>query len=228
MDKVWIDRLENLKLRKKELEERSIHRLWGEGNPFYSLYDIGDYTFYPYKVVWKYVAGKISGKAEFSTAVLQPITDKFVGMKAVIPNEKLMLIPLENEQEAYYVSGILNSSIVQLLVASYVIETAISTHIAKMVKVPKFDQNNSLHQKISELSKEAHELARRYYERGDLHAYDRLKMIEKQVDETVSKVYGITEDQLREVRRCLAVLKGEEVEGEHTEKLRERGLERLM
>ena len=58
---------------KNELENRSIQKLWGKRNPFYSVYDIGDYTFYPYKLVWKYVAGKISGKAEFSTAVIEPI-----------------------------------------------------------------------------------------------------------------------------------------------------------
>ncbi|MEM4635437.1 MAG: N-6 DNA methylase, partial [Candidatus Nitrosocaldus sp.] len=48
---------------KNELSARSIHRLWGKNNPFYSLYDIGNYTFASYKVVWKRIAGAITGKA---------------------------------------------------------------------------------------------------------------------------------------------------------------------
>ena len=151
---------------RNELKNRSLHKLWGKRNPFYSLYDIGDYTFYPYKVVWKYVAGKISGKAEFSTAVIEQVEDVLLGIKTVIPNEKLMLVPFSTKEEAYYVSAILNSSISQLLVASYVIETAISTHILEKIKIPKFDSSNSLHLKLSELSKKAHQLTKQIYEEG--------------------------------------------------------------
>ena len=57
------------------LEQRAIHKLWGKKNPFYSIYDIGDYTFKPYKVAWKEIAGKISGKGEFSACVLQSEDD---------------------------------------------------------------------------------------------------------------------------------------------------------
>ena len=115
---------------KQELEQRSLYKLAGKDKIWFGIHvNIGKFTFAPYKVVWKYIAGKISGKAEFLTAVLEPVNDKFVGEKPVIPNEKLMLIPLDNKDEAYYVSGILNSSPAELLVASYVIETAISTHI---------------------------------------------------------------------------------------------------
>lgn len=73
-----------------DLEKRSLHKLWGKRNPFYALYDIGEYTFKPYKVMWKYVAGKISGKGAFSVAVVEPVEDKYFGKKVVIPNEKLI------------------------------------------------------------------------------------------------------------------------------------------
>jgi hypothetical protein len=36
---------------KQELQNRAVHKLWGKGNPFHSIYDISDYTFYPYKVI---------------------------------------------------------------------------------------------------------------------------------------------------------------------------------
>nr|WP_240922552.1 N-6 DNA methylase [Thermococcus sp. 9N3] len=148
---------------KKELEIRSIHKLWGKGNPFYSVYDIGEYTFRPYKVVWKYVAGKISGKAEFSTAVMAYKDDEYLGQKMMIPNEKIMLVPLENENEAHYLSAVLNSTITQLIVASYTIETQISTHVLNNVKVPTFDPSTPTHIELAELSKKAHEVAREKY-----------------------------------------------------------------
>jgi methylase of polypeptide subunit release factors len=107
---------------KEALKNRAIHKLWGRENPFYSLYDIGDYTFYPYKVVWKNIAGAITGKAtEFTCAVISSIDDKFLGKKLMIPNVKLMLIPLKKEEEAHYVCSLLNSSITSLFVASYVL-----------------------------------------------------------------------------------------------------------
>jgi methionine-rich copper-binding protein CopC/uncharacterized protein YunC (DUF1805 family) len=202
---------------KKELENRSIHKLWGKGNPFYSVYDIGDYTFYPYKVVWKYIAGKISGKAEFSTAVLGPIKTEHLGIKTVIPNEKLMLIPFKDSEEAYYVCGILNSSIVQLIVSSYVIETAISTHIVKVIKIQKFDQSNSLHERLSQLSYKAHELAKKIYEENREDLKEDLSKIEEEIDKTVAQLYGITDEELDEIRKCLAILKEGEIPEEEEE-----------
>ncbi len=195
---------------KQELEERSLYKLAGKDKIWFGIHvNIGKFTFAPYKVVWKYVAGKISGKAEFSTAVLEPVNDKFVGKKPVIPNEKLMLIPLDNKEEAYYVSGILNSSPAELLVASYVIETAISTHILNKIKTPKFNPKNKLHLKLSQLSKKAHELAKKYYEQNDEKALKELKKVEEEIDKTVAKLYGINEKELKEIKRCLRILKGE-------------------
>jgi hypothetical protein len=33
-----------------DLEDRSFHKLWGKRNPFYAVYDIGGYSFAPFKV----------------------------------------------------------------------------------------------------------------------------------------------------------------------------------
>jgi len=199
---------------KKELETRSIHRLWGKGNPFYSVYDIGKYTFYPYKVVWKYIAGAIRGKAEFSCAVLEPIVDKYVGTKTVIPNEKLMLVPFDDVDEAYYLSAILNSSFIRALVASYMVETAVSTHILDNVFVPKYSPRNELRKRIAELSKRAHELTREIIEHGRKDLESELKGVELEIDRLVAKLYGIPEKSVKAVRKLLHILLGEEYEEE--------------
>ncbi|WP_456328313.1 Eco57I restriction-modification methylase domain-containing protein [Archaeoglobus sp.] len=197
---------------KDELERRSIHKLWGKGNPFYSVYDIGAYTFYPYKVAWKEISGKISGKAEFHTCVLEPIDHPILGNRTVIPDHKLMLIPLNDRNEAYYVSAILNSSIASLTVSSYTIETSIDPRVVEHIRIPKFDRNNPIHQKLSELSKKAHEIAKEIHKNKRAELKPKLQKIEEEIDKLVAQLYGITDEELREIKRCLKILKEGEIE----------------
>jgi len=210
---------------RNELENRSIHKLWGKGNPYYAVYDIGIYTFASYKVVWKNVAGEISGKAEFSCAVIGDYEDKFLGRKMLIPNVKLMLVPLESEEEAHYLCGVLNSMFVRAIVASYVIETGISTHILDTIKPPRYSPNNILHKKIASLSGRAHELAKcihvgrkpDYCRRID--AEQELRNVEREIDLAVAQLFGLSEDDLREFEKLMAILSGRELpsEGEEVE-----------
>jgi methylase of polypeptide subunit release factors len=202
---------------KRDLEKRQIHKLWGKDNPFYSLYDIGDYSFAPYKVCWKVVAGKISGKGEFSTSVVESINDNFLGNKTAITDIKLILIPFKNKDEANYVSAVLNSSFSYVIVASYVIETGISAHVLEHIYIPKFNSKEKLHIKLSEFSKKAHELTKKYYEQNDLVAQAELKKVEEEIDKTVAKLYGITDDELEEIKKTLRILKEGEVEEEDSE-----------
>lgn len=184
---------------KEELEDRSIHKLWGRGKPFYTLYDIGGYTFKPYKVAWKYIAGGVSGKARFSAAVLEPVSDQYVGVKTVIPNEKLVIVPLEDRSEAYYLAGILNSSPIILLVSSYALGTAISTHILEYIRVPKYDPGDPLHRKLSMLSEEAHKVARLIHGKDRANLKNKLKRIEAEIDSITAQLYNITEKELRDI-----------------------------
>ena len=66
--------------------------------------------------------------------------------------------------------------------------------------------------KLAELSKNAHVLAKRYYEQNDLEAQKELREVEEEIDKTVAGLYGITDEELEEVRKTLGVLKGEDVE----------------
>jgi len=125
-----------------------------------------------------------------------------------------MLIPFENENVAYYVSAVLNSSPSELIVASYVIETAISTHILEKIKIPKYNPNNQLHRELSELSKKAHGIARGIYEEGREDLRDDLASVEEEIDRKVAELYGITEEELKEIKKCLRILKEGEVEEE--------------
>lgn len=185
------------------LSSRNIQKLWGKDMPFYSLYDIGEYSFAPFKVAWKYVAGKISGKGEFAVAVIPSSNDAILGEGIPIPNEKLMFIPIGTRQEADYVAAFLNSSIVRLIVASYTIETAISTHVLKHVRVPKYEPNNALHMRLANLSLQAHDICAK----GET---DRLEALEEEIDVIVAKMFGLKDAEVKAVRDSLDVLLGEE------------------
>jgi len=207
---------EPYKSKLKPYREKSFESAERKSPPFYWLFNASP-SMAPYKVVWKYIAGKISGKAEFSTVVLEPIDNEYLGLKTPIPNEKLMLVPFQNRDEAHYVSAILNSSISQLIVASYVIETAISTHILDKIYLPKYSSQDLLHQKLSNLSKKAHELAKKIHEENRADLEMDLERIEEEIDETAAELYGITDKELKEIKNTLMILKEGEAPEEEEE-----------
>jgi len=83
-------------------------------------------------------------------------------------------------------------------------------HSAQISK-PKFNSKDKLHLKLAELSKNAHALAKRYYEQKDLEAQEELKEVEEGIDKIVTELYGITSEELKEVKKMLRVFRGEEV-----------------
>lgn len=182
---------------KEQLLKRSTHRMMGRNNqPFYSAYKIREYTFAPYKVVWKHVAGKVSGKGEFSAAVVEKHDDKILGLKPMIPDHSLMLIPFTSRDEAYFVCGILNLSIVRLVVAGYTIETEIPTNIPQYVRIPQFDQSNGLHIKVVALCRMAHEAAAKNDDRT-------LSKAQQELDELSAEIYGFEKSQLPIIQESL-------------------------
>jgi hypothetical protein len=202
-----------LKNFKAELEKRTIKPFLGKKHktPFYRLDNIGRYTFAPYKVVWKRIAGAITGKAvSFAAAVVKGAEEG----KPIIPDDSLIMIDFNELDEAYYVSAVLNSSIIRLIIASYTYELRQETHITRYVRIPKFDTSNSLHRNISAFSSKAHLLASRYYGEGDMKAYEELSKVEDEIDKHVAQLYNINDEELKEIKRCLAMLEGEEMEVE--------------
>jgi SAM-dependent methyltransferase len=183
---------------------------------FYIIDNIGAYTFAPYKVVWKRTAGAITGKAlSFVCAVVEPINGK-----PVVPDDTTILLETKTPEEAHYIVGLLNSTIVRAIIASYTVEIHQETHIVDVIKIPKFDQNNGIHRKIVELSKRAHELARCIHAEikpsycMGINAEEELRRVERDLDLAVAQLFGLSEEDLREFERLMAVLSGEELPAE--------------
>ena len=168
--------------------------------PFYMLFNVKQ-SFALYKVLWKEQAKGLIA------AVIDSINDPILGIKIVIPNHKLMFVPCEKENEAHFICAVLNSIIARLIAKSYIIETQISTHIMDYVNVPQFDDNNDIHRKLAELSKIAHRLVASGEE-------SKLSEIEEEIDRLVAQLYGISDDELRDIKISLKILEGEEIEEE--------------
>jgi type II restriction/modification system DNA methylase subunit YeeA len=185
---------------------------------FYIADNVGGYTFAPYKVAWGEISGAITGKATtFKCAVLELINGK-----PAIPDHTVNFIGVDNADEAYYIAGFLNSIVARTIIASYTYELRQETHIADIIKIPKFNPKNEIQRKIAQLSKKAHELAKCVYAEKlsyykDVEAEEELKRVERELDLAVAELLGLSENDLKELRKLMAILSGEELPVEEVE-----------
>jgi hypothetical protein len=186
------------------LRNRTIKPFLGKKNslPFYLLDNMGIRTFSEYKVAWKKISGRISGKAELNAFVVSPIK----AGKTVMLTEGLMFIPIDDRDEAHYVCAVLNSSVAYLIAMSYSLEVHITTDVTEYIHVPDYDPGNKIHKKLAELSEAAHDLATEYFEKKSLTAKQELSRTESDIDSTVGQLYGLTKVQLNEINRNLEIL----------------------
>lgn len=177
-----------------ELRERSIIKRYFtkkekgrviETGPFYSMFNVGEYTFALWKVVWRYIA------AEFTCAVLAPHTEG--NGKPWIPDCKLMAVECAGSDEAYFISGVLNSLCCRLFTRAYMVETQISTHVLQNIAVPQFAPKDKLHRRISELSFEAHKKRQKEEPVGEL---------EEEINKLAARLWSITEGELDDIEYC--------------------------
>jgi len=148
--------------------------------------------------------------SKLSACVISSVKDEFLGEKIVLPEHVLAFVPTENENEAHFICAVLNSSVVDLVIRSIAGGTksfGTPKIIEETIRIPKFDANNEIHRKLAELSRKAHELASKEEE-------EELRVIEKEIDSEVAKLFGLNEEEVGEVKKALRDVygKGEETE----------------
>jgi len=141
------------------------------------MYGIGEYTFAKYRVVWKRMASKMTA------VVLSRLRTRF-GLKGAVSTDTTSFFPVENENEAHYLCGILNSKVVDEYIRSFSSAgrgfgaPSVMNHLA----IPKFNGNNRLHMKIGTISKKAHALVAQGKSVEDL---------KKDLNEAVERLWNI-------------------------------------
>lgn len=149
-----------------------------ETGPYYSMFDIGPYTFAKHKVVWREQA------SEFTVAaVISPD-------QIIVPDHKLMVVETASINEAYFVAGMLGNMVSRYVVASYILNVSTSTAILKNLAIPKYENSDPQHNAISDCCRRLHEAAEVGRPFEDL---------EHELDWLTARLFGITKEQLSEI-----------------------------
>lgn len=145
--------------------------------PWYRLDNVGDYTYMPYKVLWK------EQSKEMTAAVVSSIDDEYLGNKLVLSDSKVLYVSFETEEEAHYLCGILNSRVIGEIIEAYTIDIQKGVDIVKNINIPKFKKSNKNHLKMSDLSKQAHNFYRS-------KKNEELTSTELKIEKLTTKIFG--------------------------------------
>ena len=157
---------------------------------FYEMYNVGNYTMCPYKVVWREVSDTIQ-----ASVVPQGLDQN----RIIVPDHTVVAIGLDDIKEAHFICALVNSSISNYIVQAY-ISLHPSPHVMKYIGVPLFDKQNKIHLELASLSEEAHLATSDCNMAGVVD-------LETRIDDITARLWNIAPDELREIRESLAELK---------------------
>ena len=132
-----------LKQFEQELRQRSGFKQFFdvETAPFYSVYNVGPYSFAQHKVCWREVAPDLSAA----------VCSTFDG-KVVTVDHTLVGVSCQTEDEAHYLCALLNSP-----PANFVVQGYVTLHpnpaILKYIKIGKFDAKDNIHRDLAASSR---------------------------------------------------------------------------
>jgi len=161
-----------------------------ESDPFYALYNVGDYTYAPWKVLWRQVSNTLD-----TVVVGKHQIEAHEPPKPVIPDHSLCSISFSNNAEAHYVCALLNSVMARFIVKNYCALHP-SPHIMEYIPVTRFASQNSLHQRLSELSEKCHRAASKGEDKV-------VKTVESDIDVATAELWGIDPTELTQIKKAL-------------------------
>mgnify|MGYP005751390451 CR=1 FL=1 len=141
--KAWFVQFQDL------LEKRSTYRRQMKGAPFFAIYNVGDYAFSPWKVIWPEMS------SNFYAAVCGSSEVPIIGTRPFIPDHKVYYAAFDSSEKAYFLCGLLNCSIVKEWIESHNVSIQVGD-IFKHLSLPEYDSKNTLHRRLAELVELAH------------------------------------------------------------------------
>jgi hypothetical protein len=170
---------------RERLESRS--STWLEGGPFYNLFGLGPYTWSDYKVVWC----RLGFKPHF--AVVSTVEDPDLGEKPVVPGDHCMFVPTDDEYEAHFLCGLLNSAAYQRSLEELASEgkASLSKSVVSELRLPEY-RGTERERRIAERSMTAHgivpeytHLSKRAYNDTEI---EELTVVQAEIDECVEQL----------------------------------------
>lgn len=152
--------------------------------PYYRLDNVGEYTYAPYKVLWKEQTGSMSAVVVGSYLESVPNADEtlFSEDKTIVVDSKVLMLGLGDCAEAHYVCGIINAKDIVDVIDGYAISTNRGVDVLRYLAIPKFDSSIRTHQTIADISEEIHAK----YRQGDLSGVEEL---ERQLNTAVRDLF---------------------------------------
>jgi len=169
---------------KRELLSRNGYRKYLEpaGEPYYALYNIGSYTFSPFKVCWLRISDDLKACVVSSN---------------VVPENSVTFVSFEHQLEAHYFCSLFLSSVARYVITiSSVAGTGTwgSPHVLDKLGIKKYDPTNDTHKELARLSKQCHEKVAAGISVTDL---------EEQIDELAAELWGLTKEELKDIKESL-------------------------
>ncbi|MBI2918051.1 MAG: N-6 DNA methylase [Chloroflexi bacterium] len=168
-------------------KDRGSRGLMEKGAPFYSMFGVSEHTLAEYKVVWREVGEEADAAVAESDG------------KVAMPDHTLVAVSCGGRQEAHYVCGMVNSSPFRFASKNCIVLHP-DPHILEHVRVPKFKAGDKIHRELVALSQQAHQAAAE----GD---QETVAAIERRIDQLAADLWGLTNDELKEIQESLAELK---------------------
>lgn len=161
------------------LRRRAAYRRYQDSAPFYSMYNVGEYTVASHKVVWRRMDRAVRA------AVLAPVEVPLLGLRPVLCQETCAMIATESAEESHYLAAVLNSSLLGFLVQAHNVRGGKGFGSPGMVEylgIRRFDGQNPVHCDLADLGLAASKTVASEEELGRL---------ETAIDEKTAVLYGI-------------------------------------
>jgi hypothetical protein len=136
---------------KAELADRSSYKKYQEGEPWWSIWKVGAYTFGTWKVCWREVKGDVG----FCAAYIKDGVGPVVGAKEVMPNNKVYFVAVGTEDEAAYLTALLNAPLVASAVDAAASGLSVGSDFLKRLAPPRFDPTDADHAELASVGKAA-------------------------------------------------------------------------
>ena len=162
---------------KERLEQRSIHQRWGSGQPWYAVYNIGPYSFAPWRVVWK------ASGSRFGATVISTFDHPTLGPRPLLAAKSVILLPFEHFGAAHFVCGLLNTTHARERIAAGVRGWVHRQALNLVPPIPVFDVGDPLNVQITRLSVRAHKLTAEGASCED---------VERELDDVAGRMWGLT------------------------------------
>jgi hypothetical protein len=143
---------------RRKLKKRSTFKRYQSHLPFYVIYDVGPYTFSRFKVVWM----EQQNPREFRATVISRSPSAVGINKIIVPDHKLYMLSLDDENEAHYVCAVLNSRHMRRILGGFLVGKQIGTAIFRYTGVKPYDSSNRRHRELTAIFKTSAPLARQH------------------------------------------------------------------